>query len=59
MAHCDPGPPHPPPGELYQVVCPPLGGWVESLALFGMLFAALAFLIWLFGTRHTTPHPRE
>jgi len=39
MPHCDPAPPHPEPGAVYNVVCPPS---VEVVLLLVALVALIA-----------------
>lgn len=50
--HCNPAPPHPPAGEVFNAVCPPLGSWPASVLGFVTLFVVIGGIIWLFG-RHT------
>lgn len=41
MVHCNPAPPHPPPGEIYNVIClgrPYIDGHPVGLYVFGSLF---------------------
>jgi hypothetical protein len=42
MPHCDPAPPHPEPGQVYNAICPP--DPLAILAVAGLLLIVLALL---------------
>lgn len=50
MVHCNPAPPHPPTGEVYNVVCfgpPYVNGVPVGYALLGAAAIALLLSFWL------------
>jgi len=49
MVHCNPAPPHPPPGELYEAVCigrPYINGVPVGYVVLGTLTLIFVYSIW-------------
>jgi len=50
MVHCNPAPPHPPPGELYSVVClgrPYINGFPVGYAVYAVIMIMVLLIWWL------------
>lgn len=54
MVHCNPAPPHPPPGEFYNVIClgrPYVDGLPVGYFVIAFVLALIIFLHWLHRNR--------
>lgn len=51
MVHCNPAPPHPPPGEIYNVICvgrPYIDGFPVGYVMYTVLFLIpMLYLLYL------------
>lgn len=52
MVHCNPAPPHPPPGEIYNVICmgrPYIDGFPAGYVIVPGLLVGILVTTWLVG----------